>query len=81
MEGACIECGIGGVSGAIDKVFLEKDELYFTTIGGEKPKGICGSGLIDLLAILKNEKLIDENGTWDEETQSPLLNKLCDDKF
>ena len=81
LEGACIECGIGGVLGAIDKVFLEKDELYFTTIGGEKPKGICGSGLIDLLAILKNEKLIDENGTWDEETQSPLLNKLCDDKF
>lgn len=81
LEGACIECGIGGVVGAIDKVFMEEGKLLFTTIGGEKAKGICGSGLIDLIATLKKQNLIDENGTWDEESKSPLINKLCGGKF
>ena len=81
LEGACIECGIGGVAGAIDKVAFQKGELYCTTINGEKAKGICGSGLIDLLAILKAEKLIDENGTFNEDSESTLAVKLCEDRF
>lgn len=81
LEGACIECGIGGVAGAIDKVFFQKGKLYFTTINGEQAKGICGSGLIDLIAVLKAEKLIDENGTFDEESESPLSVRLREDRF
>ncbi len=81
LEGACIDCGVGGVSGAIDKVVFDKGELRFTTIGDETAKGICGSGLIDVIAILKSEGLIDENGTWNEESESSLISKLLDDKF
>lgn len=81
LEGACIECGMGGVSGAIDKVYTKNGELCFTTIDNQTPTGICGSGLIDLMAVLIKERLIDENGTWDEETDSPLKQRLIDDKI
>lgn len=81
LEGACIECGLGGVNGAIDKVFYQDGELHFTTIGNTSPKGICGSGLVDLIALLYREGLLDENGTWVEDSASPLANKLEDDKF
>lgn len=81
LEGACIECGLGGVEGAIDKVYMSNDELLFTTIGNVEAKGICGSGLIDLISILLKEDLIDENGTWNDESDSRLFNKLKDEKL
>ena len=81
LEGACIECGLGGVVGAIDKVYLQNGNLAFSTIGNEKAHGICGSGLIDLIAVLLEEELIDESGGWNEESNSPLIEKLIDDKF
>ena len=81
LEGACIECGLGGVDGAIDKVFYQDKELRFTTIGNTNPKGICGSGLVDLIAVLFKEGLIDENGAWSEDSTSALSGKLKDDKF
>lgn len=81
LEGACIECGMGGVSGAIDKVYLQNEELCFTTIENQPPKGICGSGIIDFMSVLMQEQLIDENGTFNEETNSPLKKRLVDDKI
>ncbi len=81
LEGACIECGVGGVSGAIDKVYLQNGKLEFSTIGNEKARGICGSGLIDLIAVLLEESLIDESGGWNEESCSPLIKNLIEDKF
>lgn len=81
LEGACIECGIGGVLGAIDRVSSQDGKLLLHTIGNEKPIGICGSGLIDLIALLWREKLIDENGTWDEECSSTLVQYRKEDRF
>ena len=81
LEGASIECGLGGVEGAIDKVYMSDDELLFTTIGNVEAKGICGSGLIDLISILLKEDLIDENGTWNDESDSRLFSKLKDEKL
>lgn len=81
FEGACIECGIGGVSGAINSVSVRDGEISFTTIDGETPRGICGSGLIDLIAVLRAEELIDESGAWDDLSDSPLISKLSDDRF
>ena len=81
FEGACIECGIGGVSGAINSVTVQNGKISFTTVDGEAPKGICGSGLIDLIAVLRDEELIDETGAWDDLCDSPLLSKMSDDRF
>lgn len=66
LEGAEISCGMRGAKGAIDHVWLEKGEISYSVVGGGKPKGICGSGLIDLLAVLKKENCIDRRGNISE---------------
>lgn len=67
FEGAGIACGCGSVTGAIDKVWREKDSIAVHTIGDQPATGICGSGLIDAVAVLLELGLIDETGAMDEE--------------
>lgn len=62
FEGAAISQGMGGVSGAIDSVYWEGENLRWTTIGGQKPLGICGSGIIDTAACLVQRGIADESG-------------------
>jgi len=50
FEGASVSCGIGGITGAIKKIDLTDGRIVYSTIGNRYPIGICGSGLIDLLA-------------------------------
>lgn len=66
FEGGHIKCGIGGVEGAVNRVYLDNG-LHFTTIGDKKATGVCGSGLIDIIAVLVNNGLIDETGLIDED--------------
>ncbi len=80
FEGACIECGMGGVSGAVDHVTVADGELILGTVGGTHPRGICGSGLIDLVACLLREGLIDESGAF-EGSDSPLASHMRGDRF
>lgn len=61
FEGAQISCGMRGTKGAIDSVQLGEDITY-TTIGDGKPKGICGSGLIDAIAVMLAAGIIDHRG-------------------
>ncbi len=62
LEGAKISCGMRGAEGAIDHVALENGDIQFTTIGGKTPEGICGSGLIDLVAVLLRCGVINKRG-------------------
>jgi uncharacterized 2Fe-2S/4Fe-4S cluster protein (DUF4445 family) len=65
FEGAEISCGIGGINGAISVVKLAEDKaagLSLTTIGNVSPVGICGSGLVDAVAIMLKRGIIDETG-------------------
>lgn len=62
FEGAKIQCGMRGLPGAIDHVKYENGKWQYTTIENEKPTGLCGSGLIDLIAELLRTGLLDENG-------------------
>lgn len=66
LEGACIECGTGGIKGAVDKVFAEDGEIGYTTIGGAKPVGICGAGIADAMAVLLEKNLIEESGYFEQ---------------
>jgi len=50
LEGYISRYGMRAKEGAIDTVTIHGKDLTFTTIGGEKPVGICGSGIIDLMA-------------------------------
>ena len=76
LEGACIECGTGGVSGAIDKVFLSDKKLDFTTINNQSAIGICGSGIIDVIAFMLKSGIIDETGRFDEEYSGEFSNLI-----
>lgn len=62
LEGASIECGMGGVDGAINRVYIENGEIKYSVIGNKEPKGICGAGLVDAIALLIKQKLADETG-------------------
>ncbi len=51
-EGATVSSGVGAVEGAITDIRLADGRVEYETLGDRKPVGICGSGLIDLLAEL-----------------------------
>jgi len=52
FEGAKISCGMRGTAGAIDHVRLENGMPTWHVIGDIPPVGLCGSGLLDLVAVL-----------------------------
>ena len=63
FEGSQIELGMPASKGAVDKVWLEGRRIKYSVIGNDRPVGLCGSGLIDALAVLLKAGIIDENGT------------------
>lgn len=69
FEGAKIACGMRGAEGAIEHVQLVEGRLEYKVIGGGRPTGICGSGLIDLIACLLDAGVIDESGKLVENPQ------------
>lgn len=64
FEGSGVACGMRASRGAIQKVSIgpKEYEVGFSTIGEAKPRGICGSGYIDLLAAMLEVGLIDKSG-------------------
>ena len=76
FEGAGISCGCSSVSGAIEKVSIENGNLRIHTIGKGDPVGLCGSGLIDALAVALELGLIDETGALEGDI-IPLSDKVC----
>ena len=66
FEGAKISCGMRGAEGAVDHVTYEKGEIRWHTIGDAAPKGLCGSGLLDLVAVLLDAGIVDESGYMED---------------
>lgn len=62
FEGAKISCGMRGAEGAVDHVFLKNGAVSCHVIGDKPPVGLCGSGLLDLIAVLLETGEIDEMG-------------------
>ncbi len=65
FEGANIRCGSGGIAGAIDRVVRDGDRLVLGTIGDEPARSICGTGIMDLVALLLEDGIVDETGRMD----------------
>jgi uncharacterized 2Fe-2S/4Fe-4S cluster protein (DUF4445 family) len=70
FEGGGLRCGMRATTGAIQKVEIENGEVKFSTIGGAKARGICGSGLIDLIAELFQNNIIDPTGKFQKDFQN-----------
>jgi uncharacterized 2Fe-2S/4Fe-4S cluster protein (DUF4445 family) len=64
FEGGKIKFGMPGVEGAIERVRIKGDKLEYHVIGDITPHGICGSGLIDLIAELVHSGQMDELGRF-----------------
>lgn len=79
FEGAQITCGMRGATGAIDHVIFGGN-LEYSVIGNVEPIGICGSALLDTVAGLVENGLIDERGRFmePEEVTHPVGKKLKD---
>jgi uncharacterized 2Fe-2S/4Fe-4S cluster protein (DUF4445 family) len=67
FEGMNISCGMRAEKGAIEGVTLGEDGPQIRTIGGDEPRGICGSGLIDIVAEFREKGIIDSRGRFSPE--------------
>jgi len=76
FEGSGLSCGMKAVSGAIQKVAIDdKNEVRIDTIGAAAPRGICGSGYIDLLCQMLKHGLIGKDGRIDRDVRSKRIRR------
>ncbi len=79
LEGARISDGMIARTGAIESVRVENGRLTYRVIGNTKPKGLCGSGLVDLVAVLLHCGIIESDGLMgpaEEELLEGLNSRL-----
>jgi len=75
FEGAHIKDGMRAAIGAIEKAWIDPDtlELGYQTIDHAKPKGLCGSGLIDVLSGMLKAGVMDTSGRIRREVEHPRV--------
>lgn len=76
FEGAHISFGMKAVSGAIERVEINGEDVIHTTIDQHKPKGICGSGMIDLVAELFKNGIINRAGKFSKESKRIVMDSV-----
>ena len=82
LEGMNISYGCRAEDGAIDSFLIEDNfDLQFTTIGATSPKGICGSGLIDITAAMVKRKLVLASGRFNPILDPRIKARVRDKKF
>lgn len=62
LEGANLQCGMRGTTGAIDHVWIENGQIAYSVIGNGEPRGLCGSGIIDAVASGLEMGLLNKRG-------------------
>ncbi len=77
FEGAGVLHGMRATTGAIDEVWINEDTLDITwrVIGDEKPKGLCGSALISLLAEMLMTGIVNKGGNICHSLDTPRTRK------
>ena len=74
FEGARISRGMRSEIGAIDGVKIKQGMLELNVIGGAKPRGICGTGVVDAVSELLRVGILDETGRI--KTREELQGKI-----
>jgi uncharacterized 2Fe-2S/4Fe-4S cluster protein (DUF4445 family) len=65
FEGAHINAGMRAAPGAIERVQLYDGGLRIQTIGNEPAIGLCGSGIVDAIAVMASSELINQKGAFE----------------
>jgi uncharacterized 2Fe-2S/4Fe-4S cluster protein (DUF4445 family) len=75
FEGGGIQFGMRAAKGAIEDFSIDPQTLepMIVTIGNQRPKGICGSGLITMVATLFETGVIDNQGKFDRDLKTPRI--------
>ena len=82
FEGSGVKHGMRAAAGAIEKVKIFSDgKVKYSTIGKTKPKGICGSGLIDVMAELFKAGFINRSAKLNPEASSQIREKNGEVEF
>ena len=67
FEGGLIRFGMAGGEGAIESIRIDGDRHFeYSTIGATEPEGICGSGLVDILAELRSHDMMNTEGRFSD---------------
>ncbi len=80
FEGGGIRHGMRASTGAIENFHIDPDSLepMIVTIGHAKPSGICGSGLISIVAELLEAGVIDQQGKFNRHLDHPRIREGID---
>ncbi|MCX5657162.1 MAG: ASKHA domain-containing protein [Candidatus Omnitrophica bacterium] len=81
FEGGGMKWGIRAMKGAIERVTIKDDNVILSTIGDVKPKGICGSGFIDLIGELLKHGLIERSGKFKPGLSKRIRNNEEENEF
>ena len=73
LEGYISRYGMRAADGVIDHIKISGADLTFTTIGDKRPIGICGSGIIDLLAQMRLNRWINIAGELNPDATSRII--------
>ncbi|MDD5289137.1 MAG: ASKHA domain-containing protein [Dehalococcoidales bacterium] len=73
FEGGGAKSGMRATRGAIEKFEIHGSEVSYETIGRAKPRGICGSGLIDALYEMVKNNIIEQHGKFNASANNPRL--------
>lgn len=78
FEGERISSGVRAIEGAVERVSIRAGRVEHRTIGGKPPIGLCGSGVISLVAELLRKGVLEESGRMraPEEIRDKSLAKL-----
>ena len=81
FEGGGVKCGVRAIDGAIEKVLINQKtfKCEFEVIGGGKPIGICGSGLLDVMGEMFLKGIIDRRGKFINDIGNPYLKCIDND--
>lgn len=71
FEGSNISAGMAALTGAVEKFEIRLDGFDYQTINAGKPKGICGSGLLDLIAGFLEIGVIEPKGKFNDRDKMP----------
>jgi len=83
FEGGGIKWGIRAMKGAIQRVEIDaaRDEVKVSTIGNAKPKGICGSGIVDVMGELLKHGLIERSGKFKKDASNRIIRTEEENEF
>jgi uncharacterized 2Fe-2S/4Fe-4S cluster protein (DUF4445 family) len=81
FEGGGIRWGMRAEAGAVEKVVIDPETLepHWHTVDEKPPRGICGSGMIDLLSEMLKTGIIDRSGRFKPDPVHPRIGRIKDE--